>query len=80
MCELCEGYKNLINEGVIPYQTNAYGNLYLTKTPFGSALAVDVSICPPYSECVKKDVNIRILYKIKYCPECGERLSEETGI
>ena len=75
MCDVCN---NLTETKEVKYQEGTYGSLSLIK--FGrrkTLLIVDFSKCPQYADCSLKDVPIRMVYEIKYCPNCGARLEEE---
>lgn len=72
MCEYCNKNEKL-------YYENRYGDLYINT--FGNARTLEVKLkgCPPYAKCCLKDVPISIVYPIKYCPECGRKLCEESN-
>lgn len=74
MCHYCD---NLKEQKL--YQMNQYANVYISNDPvFGPALTVKPNICPPFSECSAKGMNINIVLKINNCPDCGKRLAEDV--
>lgn len=70
MCEYCENKKRTL------YQTSHYGDLYLDWFGTKPILSVWPTICPPFADCSKREMNIGISYEIKFCPECGAKLTE----
>ena len=75
MCEFCEKWK----EHETLYQENAYCNLLISKVMNIPLLVVENihKGCPKYADCSVKGRIKSVAFKINYCPNCGERLSDE---
>lgn len=70
-CEYCKGER-------APYQHTHSTKLFIDT--FGSArtLVTECNACPPYANCCAKDISVNSAFKIKFCPECGRPLTEES--
>lgn len=70
-CEYCKGER-------MPYQHTHSTKLFIDT--FGSArtLVTECNACPPYANCCAKDISVNSAFKIKFCPECGRPLTEES--
>jgi len=71
-CKYCKGGKQL-------YQANSCASIYLNHFAMQRTLEVECSLCPPYADCCMKDIPVRFVFLINYCPNCGERLAEENA-
>lgn len=69
MCPFCNGKLTL-------YQSTIYTKLYINTFGEATALVVENNGCPSFALCDMKDIPIRSAFIIKYCPECGRKLSE----
>lgn len=72
MCQYCESPER------IKYYDNVYGDLYIGKFGTRKTLEIDITVCPPYAKCSRKGMNIRAVYPIKFCPECGADLRQQS--
>lgn len=68
MCKYCESQKPTL------YQYTRYGDLYFDTVGEMRVLKMVPRICPAFSECSAKDMNIALDFAINYCPECGRAL------
>lgn len=68
-CEYCSGDS-------VEYQHTTYAKLYMSNFFDEKRLEVECNLCPPYAECCMKDIPVRSVFKINYCPNCGARLYE----
>ena len=68
MCEFCENTEKTL------YQKSRYGDAYIDRFGKQAVMAVNPKVCPPFSNCGAKDMNICICYKINFCPNCGADL------
>ena len=71
-CEYCKGGHQL-------YQTNIYTKLYMNHFGLQRTLEIESRICPPYVDCCMKDIPVRSVFIINYCPNCGEKLGDELA-
>lgn len=69
MCSFCNGERTL-------YQTTIDTKIYINTLGKATALEVVARVCPPYCNCSMRDIPLRSAFIIKYCPECGRKLSE----
>ena len=72
MCEFCEKREKTL------YQVCRYGNMYINWFGKKPLLTVYPTVCPPFAKCSAKEMSgeIGISYAIRFCPECGEKLTE----
>ena len=68
MCEFCEA-KEPIKSNWSEYRIEEFGR--------GFVLTCKLNNCPPYADCSRKGMNIKMAGIINYCPICGKRLTEE---
>lgn len=67
-CEYCSGDK-------VKYQYTPYTTLYIDTLYEDKVLVTECNFCPPYAECCMKDVPVRSVFKINYCPNCGAKMN-----
>ncbi len=72
MCEYCATWKE--HEAV--YQEGTYCDILISKFINHPALVVGNlhKGCPKYAECSVKDNNMKAVFKINFCPNCGEKM------
>ena len=69
-CEYCSGERVL-------YQTSSNTELYISTFGLARTLETKSSCCPPYVDCCAKDMSIRSVFIINFCPNCGRKLTDE---
>ena len=58
----------------VEYQHTTYAKLYMSNFFDEKRLEVEHNLCPPYAECSMKNLPVRSVFKINYCPNCGAKL------
>ena len=68
MCEFCEA-KESIKSNWSEYRIEEFGR--------GFVLTCKLNNCPPYADCPRKGMNIKMAAIINYCPICGRKLEKQ---
>lgn len=69
-CIYCSGGRRL-------YQHSENTELWINKLGARYIIEVSCDKCPPFANCSAKDREAWAAFVIKYCPECGRKLTED---
>lgn len=69
-CKYCNGKEILYNQ---TRNTKVYINTFGRAT----VLITESIGCHPFSDCCMKNIPVRSVFIIKYCPNCGRKLKSE---
>ena len=70
-CEVCSGKTVL-------YQKTNHTKLFMNTFGETATLVTECMACPPYADCCLKGVSAKAAFRIKFCPECGRKLTQEA--
>ena len=70
-CSVCGGKTTL-------YQHTNTTKLFMSTFCNAATLVTECMACPPYADCCMKGISANSAFKIKFCPECGRPLTEES--
>ena len=68
MCDFCKAKE--------PIKSN-WGEYRIEEFGRGFVLTCKLNNCPPYADCSRKEMNIKMAMQIAFCPMCGEKLRED---
>ena len=69
-CEVCSGKTVL-------YQKTNHTKLFMNTFGESATLVTECNACPPYADCCMKGISANSAFRIKFCPECGRKLTPE---
>lgn len=70
-CEVCSGKTVL-------YQKTNHTKLFMNTFGETATLVTECMACPPYADCCLKGVSANAAFRIKFCPECGRKITAEA--